>query len=190
MLPDKLGIGTKIKCLKPNNTNSLIKKTEPRMCFSNIFRSYRSRHLQMFLWKGVLKICSKCVGEHTCRSANTWRAASEVKKFPKLFDKQILWKYIDFTVSALATRHLLYTFWIFYEDFDVVLLWLSLLHNFIQTNSEFRFWAWSNWRFKTWGSLTTVPAGNKAKRLSLVNHTTKAVHHHHHQSFLLYFYIV
>ena len=44
---------------------------------------------------------------------------------------------------------------------------------------------------RRWGSLTTVPVGNKAKRLSLVNHTTKAVHHHHHhQSFLLYFYIV
>ena len=31
-----------------------------------------------------------------------------------------------------------------------------------------------------WGSLTVVPAGNKAKRLSSVNHTTKAIHHHHH----------
>ena len=30
-----------------------------------------------------------------------------------------------------------------------------------------------------WGSLTRVPAGNKAKRLSLVNHTTKTNHHHH-----------
>ena len=26
-----------------------------------------------------------------------------------------------------------------------------------------------------------VPAGNKAKRLSWVNHTTKAIHHHLHQ---------
>ena len=25
-----------------------------------------------------------------------------------------------------------------------------------------------------------VPAGNKAKCLSLVNHTTKAIHHYHH----------
>ena len=24
-----------------------------------------------------------------------------------------------------------------------------------------------------------VPAGNKANRLSLVNHTTKTIHHHH-----------
>ena len=25
-----------------------------------------------------------------------------------------------------------------------------------------------------------VPAGNKAKRLSSVNYTTKTIHHHHH----------
>ena len=25
-----------------------------------------------------------------------------------------------------------------------------------------------------------VPAGNKAKRLSSANHTTKPIHHHHH----------
>ena len=25
-----------------------------------------------------------------------------------------------------------------------------------------------------------VPAGNKTKRLSSVNHTTKTIHHHHH----------
>ena len=29
-----------------------------------------------------------------------------------------------------------------------------------------------------WRSLTMVPAGNKAKRLSSVNHTTKTIHHH------------
>ena len=29
-----------------------------------------------------------------------------------------------------------------------------------------------------------VPAGNKAKRLSLVNHTTKTIHHHHHHQVL------
>ena len=41
---------------------------------------------------------------------------------------------------------------------------------------------------RCWGSLTMVPAGNKAKRYSSVNHTTKTIHHlhiiiinHHHQ---------
>ena len=38
----------------------------------------------------------------------------------------------------------------------------------------------SRWR----GSLTMVPAGNKAKRLSSVNHTTKTIYHHHHQQLL------
>ena len=31
-----------------------------------------------------------------------------------------------------------------------------------------------------WGALAMVLAGNKAKRLSLDNHTTKAIHHHYH----------
>ena len=31
-----------------------------------------------------------------------------------------------------------------------------------------------------WGSLAMAPAGDKAKRLSSVNHTTKINHHHHH----------
>ena len=34
-----------------------------------------------------------------------------------------------------------------------------------------------------WGSPTMVPARNKAKRLSSVNHTTKATHHHQGSSF-------
>ena len=40
-----------------------------------------------------------------------------------------------------------------------------------------------SWRVgdsRWWGSLTMVPAGNKAKRLSSVNHTTKTIHYHHH----------
>ena len=32
---------------------------------------------------------------------------------------------------------------------------------------------------RLWGSLTVVPAGNRAKRFSSVNHTTKTIHHHH-----------
>ena len=30
-----------------------------------------------------------------------------------------------------------------------------------------------------------VPAGNTAKRLSSINHTTKTIHHHHHQKALI-----
>ena len=36
----------------------------------------------------------------------------------------------------------------------------------------------SRWR----GPLTMVPAGNKAKRLSSVNHTMTTIHHHHHHT--------
>ena len=36
------------------------------------------------------------------------------------------------------------------------------------------------WQHKSKTSLTMVPAGNKAKCLSSVNHTTKTIHHHHH----------
>ena len=31
---------------------------------------------------------------------------------------------------------------------------------------------------KWWGSLSTVPTGDKAKHLLLVNHTTKTIYHH------------
>ena len=51
------------------------------------------------------------------------------------------------------------------------------------TKPELRFCAGSNPARRVgdsrwWGSLTMVPAGNKAKRLSSVNHTTKTIHHH------------
>ena len=36
-----------------------------------------------------------------------------------------------------------------------------------------------------WEFLTIVPAWNKAKRCSSVNHTTKTIHHHHHNQGLL-----
>ena len=40
-----------------------------------------------------------------------------------------------------------------------------------------------------------VPGGNKAKRLSSVNHTTRTIHHHHHHhhypcSMLVYAHII
>ena len=57
-------------------------------------------------------------------------------------------------------------------------------------------WAWTQvlCRFKHcsrrvrdsrwWGFLTMVPAGNKAKCLLLVNHSTKTIHHHHHHTYI------
>ena len=44
--------------------------------------------------------------------------------------------------------------------------------------------AFASWRIgdlRWQGSLTMVSAGNKAERLSSVNHTTKTIHHHHEE---------
>ena len=62
--------------------------------------------------------------------------------------------------------------------------------NKAQTQDLHRFISclWHIWESRWWGSLTMVPAGNKAKCLLLVNHTTKTIHHHHH--LLLFEYIV
>ena len=66
----------------------------------------------------------------------------------------------------------------------VVVITTVQLHS---TKPELRFCAGSNparlvGDSRWWGSLTMVPAGNKAKRLLSVNHTTKTIHHHlHHQ---------
>ena len=66
-----------------------------------------------------------------------------------------------------------------------VVQWLSLLHNFIQRNlksgsEQVKILFAACWRFAMVRISTVVPAGNKAKRLSSVNHTTKTIHHHHH----------
>ena len=57
-------------------------------------------------------------------------------------------------------------------------VWTQVLHRIKSCSRRVRNSRW-------WGSLTMVPAGNKAKRLSSVNHTTKTIHHHHHQSSIL-----
>ena len=64
-----------------------------------------------------------------------------------------------------------------------VVWWLSLPHNFIQLNLnsgsvQVQTLLVGVGDLRWWGSLTMVPAGNKAKRLSSVNHTAKTIHHH------------
>ena len=68
----------------------------------------------------------------------------------------------------------------------VAVITTAQLHS---TKPELRFCAGSNPARRVrdsrwWGSLTIVPAGNKAKRLSSVNHTTETIHHHHHHHYL------
>ena len=76
-----------------------------------------------------------------------------------------------------------------------VVYWLLLLHNFVQLSlnsgsAQFKSCSRHVGDSQWCGSLTMVLAGNKAKRLSLVNHTTKTIHHHHHhhQPMLLQIY--
>ena len=56
----------------------------------------------------------------------------------------------------------------------------TILFNKVWTQVLRRFKSCSRRRvgdLRWWGSLTIVPAGNKTKRLSSVNHTTKTIHH-------------
>ena len=55
----------------------------------------------------------------------------------------------------------------------VVVITTAQVHS---TKLELRFCVGSNPACGVWGSLTMVPAGNKAKLLSWVNHTTKTIH--------------
>ena len=49
-----------------------------------------------------------------------------------------------------------------------------------QVLRRFKPYWWRVGDSRWWGSLTVVPAGNKSKCLSSVNHTTKRIHHYHH----------
>ena len=85
--------------------------------------------------------------------------------------------YIRRTLTALLHRN--YDKWCRGE----VVITIAQLHSI---KPELRFCAGSNPARRVgdsrwWGSLTMAPAGNKAKRLSSVNHTTRTIHHHHHQ---------
>ena len=68
---------------------------------------------------------------------------------------------------------------------NVVSLWCSgycyCTTSFSETWTRvLRMFKSSSWHVRDlrwWGSLTVVPAGNKAKRLLSVNHTTKTIHH-------------
>ena len=64
--------------------------------------------------------------------------------------------------------------------------WLSLLYNFIhlclKVLRRFNPCPQRVEDPRSWGSLTKVPARNKAKRFSPVNHTTKTIHHHYNHS--------
>ena len=84
--------------------------------------------------------------------------------------------------SCLGYLSLTYHTLTYHWRHGVVVITTAQLHS---TKPELRFCAGSNPARRVgdsrwWGSLTMVPAGNKAKSLSSVSHTTKTIHHHHH----------
>ena len=56
----------------------------------------------------------------------------------------------------------------------------NLRTTWIQVLRRLNSYSWLVGDSRWWESLTMVPAGNKAKYLSSVNHTTRIIHHHHH----------
>ena len=53
---------------------------------------------------------------------------------------------------------------------------------------RFKSCSWPVGDSRWWGALTMVSIGNKAKRLSSANHTTKTIHHHHQCWYVLTFF--
>ena len=70
----------------------------------------------------------------------------------------------------------------------IVVPWCSCYHHctssfhnaWTQVLCRFKSCSWHIKDLRWWRSLAMVPAGNKAKRCSLVSHTAKIIHHHHH----------
>ena len=108
---------------------------------------------------------------------------SEGNYFQKICDnyKRLL-TFKLFLLLIFNPHHVTYVIW------NVVALWCSG-YDYCRTPFN-KAWTQVLRRFKSclqrvgdsrwWGSLTMVPAGNKAKRLLSVNHITKTIHHHHH----------
>ena len=75
---------------------------------------------------------------------------------------------------------------IFSNKQDILPPWCSDYHHcttsynqsWTQAFRKFKPCSWRVRNLRWWGSLTMVPAGNKAKHLSSVNHSTKTIHHH------------
>ena len=101
------------------------------------------------------------------------RVSSKFKKyiFQQKDRKQLLYRLLLKTVNSRG----------------VVVITTAQLHS---TKPELRFCAGSNRargvsEIRDGEDLTIVPAGNKAKRLSPVNHTTLTIHHHHQRYIIL-----
>ena len=121
---------------------------------------------------------------------NVWRYRSRESYFSCHQKADRFFMKFPLTPYTILQRHL---YALFQNQSHLLLLnpvapWCSGYH--CCTTSFIKAWAQVLSRCKSclrrvgdsrcWGSLTMVPAGNKAKRLSSVNYTTKTIHHHHH----------
>ena len=96
---------------------------------------------------------------------------------------------IDVICFSLKSKKV-YSIWSISFNLQIVATWRSGYHycttsfNKAQTHVLGRFKSCSRSveDSRWWGFLTMVPAGNKAKRLSSVIHTTKTIHHHYWNS--------
>ena len=73
------------------------------------------------------------------------------------------WQYFEYVALWCSGYH--------YYKISFNKIWSHVLRRFKSSSRHFKNWRW-------WGSLTIVLAGNKATRLSLVNHTKKTFHYH------------
>ena len=70
-LPNIEGFFLEINLRKKKWVISCSNNTHNKTIFSHIESTSRSSHPEVFLEKGVLKICSKFTGEHPCRSVKS-----------------------------------------------------------------------------------------------------------------------
>ena len=129
---------------------------------------------------------------HKSKAKRFWNCSNSImfrKCFKRLVSRyyKINWISLDryaydFVLSMMQFLLKLYKVFILWHH-GVVVITNAQLHS---AKPELRFCTGSNPALACcvgdlwwWGSLTMVPTGNKEKRLSSVNHTTKTIHHHH-----------
>ena len=66
-------------------------EAEIRILHKTSLQSFRSSHPEVFLGKGVLKICSKFTGEHPCRSVISIKLQSKATAKQSNFIEITLW---------------------------------------------------------------------------------------------------
>ena len=129
-----------------------------------------------------VKCCSCCSFLHITALFRATIIKKQMQLFSVLIGTRYELKNLLFVSIALRGAYLLKQY-LLALWFGAVVQWLSLLHNFIQQSLNSGsaqvqtllavFWTFTMVRISASG-----PVGNKTKRLSLVNCTTKTIHLH------------